>query len=228
MKRYLSVLLALVAVACWLPGQAAASPITVLCEQTLSSAVAGDLVSNPDPGAWADSSDGFKIHSLVTMDGSPFPGLPVHYQYFITNAAGGDLSRELSHIIIQVSDDATAADFSAGILDTYTNTSQGNSNPGLPTPPGIFGLKFNADGAAQFTVDFYSDRLPVQGNFYAKDGSTTGPPPHDDIFVYNTGLTGVGDGFICTPDTAVVPLPPSVLLLGSGLLGLGVLRFRKA
>jgi YD repeat-containing protein len=46
--------------------------------------------------------------------------------------------------------------------------------------------------------------------------------PNNFTFLWGTSTCG-NDVITCTP----IPLPPSLLLLGSGLLGLGVMRFRR-
>jgi len=43
---------------------------------------------------------------------------------------------------------------------------------------------------------------------------------------FHVTLPDGGDGLVVS-DTKAVPLPPTALLMGSGLLGLGLLRFRK-
>lgn len=212
-KRTLIGLLAVFAV---LMIATAASATGTLFAGYLTTATAGDITATD---GWAGTSDGFKIRWVVTEVSTGV----VHYQYYITNALnGGALAKDLSHIIIQVSDDATSANFTGlGDPTTYTATSEGNSNPNLPGA--IFGFKF--DGT---TIDFYSTREPMLGNFYAKDGVDP-TSNHIDVTAWNTGLTG-GTGFISVPDSGdfvVLPLPPSALLLGSGLLGLVGLGWRR-
>lgn len=87
---------------------------------------------------------------------------------------------------------------------------------------------------------FYS--TPVAGGtsrgnfaFFAPTGSysSTGPPGQ---YTGNVWYVGVEDLRLCGSDkdyqdmvfrVTVVPLPPTVLLLGSGLMGLGLLGFRR-
>ena len=176
---------------------------------------------------WAGTSDGFKIAWTVTSITGGF-----HYVYNITDAAGGNLAKDLSHIIIQISDNALLTDFSNfspspadGDPQTYTSASNGNSNPNMPNP--IYGFKFNApDGTAQFTFSFDSDREPTFGNFYAKDGVSGSD--HIDVTAWNTGLDD-GTAFISVPDTGItpIPLPASLPLLGTGLVALGIWRWRR-
>ena len=82
-------------------------------------------------------------------------------------------------------------------------------------PGEIKGIKFPGSGT-QLVLSFYSDRAPMWGSFYAKDG-TDGS---NDVYAYNSGFSGVGSDFIAVPDTTTtVPVPGAVLL---GMLGLAV------
>jgi len=211
--RNLTVLLALAAVLL-LP--AAANADTVPLSGYLTSNLS-DYYGIKASGGW-DIDPWFKIEWKIT-DPNANDGL-LHYQYIITNGSDGDLSRDLSHFILQVSTGTTAADFlnaspAYELGDPQLYSSANPSNPNMPNP--IFGLKFNFKDAATAIIEFDSTRLPVYGSFYAKDGG--------GVTAWNTGLD-VGTAFIVVPDTKV-PLPPTALLLGSGLLGLGLVGIRK-
>jgi hypothetical protein len=226
MRVKMFVLLVVLTVLTWVP--TAFATIT----GSLSSSTGGGVVATEN---W--SNGGFTIAWTITQE-APIGGLQVYdYTYDIYAT-----TKTLSHVILQVSDNFTAADIfdvsssssgpASGDPKTYTNTSQGGSNPNLPTPPGIFGLKFSpttADSTSPFhyVVNFDSYRAPVEGNFYAKDGVSG--PDLLDVTAWNTGLDGTGTDYIMVPDTFnVIPIPPAVLLMGSGLLGLmGWRRFRK-
>ncbi|MBI4794501.1 MAG: hypothetical protein HY790_01420 [Deltaproteobacteria bacterium] len=217
--RNLTVLLALAAVLL-LPSAVNADTVPL----------SGYLTSNPSDNYGIIASDGwsivpwFKVAWNIT-DPDPNDGL-LHYQYIITNGSDGDLSRDLSHFILQVSTGTTAADF-LNALPAYDSgdpkyySSADPSNPNMPNP--IYGLKFNLNDAATAIIEFDSTRLPVLGSFYAKDGVFN--PGGIEVTAWNTGLEG-GTAFIVVPDTKI-PVPPTALLLGSGLLGLGLVGIRK-
>ena len=150
------------------------------------------------------------------------------YSYLWT---GSD--KNLSHIILEVSSNTIAGDFwgyttnpESGDPKTYSPSDPGNSNPNLPGP--IYGLKFEpGSDSTSFSFSFISDRAPMWGNFYAKDG--TDDHGTVDVYAYNTGftLTGVNSYYAAVPDTlTVVPIPPAVWLMGTGLLGLIGIRRR--
>ena len=120
----------------------------------------------------------------------------------------------------------------------------------------MYGLKFEGGlsaNALTWSVSFNSDRSPVQGNFYSKDGKddpdgNRGPLPMIDVVAWNSGFTGLSpegaddnpavtadgtatDTWIAVPDThtqEVIPEASSILL---GVLGLmssgGYLRLRR-
>ena len=89
-------------------------------------------------------------------------------------------------------------------------------------------LDYVKAGSQIYTFSFDTLREPVWGDFYAKGSNTT--------YAYNTGFgtnPGVNttdfNSWIQVPDTktAMIPLPGNVLLLGSGLVGLGLLGWRR-
>jgi len=151
--------------------------------------------------------------------------------------------KDISHIIFQVSDTFTSSNVKAGTttgfeLGTFGN--QGNSNPGIPA--NLYGLKFPGfDVDDTFTI--VSDRAPMWGSFYAKDGRSGGPGGGVDVYAYNSmfGSSSSADifgiaptGFILVPDTVtVIPVPDEVFepgtisILGAGLLGLTFVRRKK-
>ena len=119
-------------------------------------------------------------------------------------------------------------DGTSGPIEGPTTYSSANpSNPLMPNP--LFGVKFDyGDTLSSYTI--VTDRAPVYGVFYAKDGKDG---KSNDVVAWNTALNfadyktneqlGRID-FIVRPDgdgsSTVVPEPSTVFLLGLGLFGI--------
>ncbi len=177
-------------------------------------------------GVWADPAT--KIEWTVT-DYSTY----WHYEYTLTVAA-----QNISHLIIEVSPTFGAADvWNANPAFTTTDGlgdySEHNGNPGMPDA--FKGLKWNYSLGTTLAVEFDSDRAPVWGDFYSKDGDSGLPGAKIVNLTYNLGFTdpdtdptnAIGDGSVdnhlLVPDTTVVPVPAAVLL---GALGMSVAGWR--
>jgi hypothetical protein len=142
-------------------------------------------------------------------------------------------------LILGVSETFSPSNISSGLgYDTialFSPTDSGNSNPGLPNP--IYGIKFDySDGISEgnsVVYSFFSDRAPMWGSFYAKDGTDANGTI--EVYAYNYGLKSgaIPDGnfntdrYIVVPDTHSVPEPGTLLLLGLGLMGIGGMTRRK-
>ncbi len=140
--------------------------------------------------------------------------------------------KALSHIILELTDGAILCDFSdwsggtpaAGDFTTYSPSDPGNSNPNLPGA--VYGVKIPGGGGecTEYTFSFTTWHQPVWGDFYAKDGKSSGI----ETLAYNAGflLEDANDGFhIARPDGRVVPDGTlTVLLLGGALISIDMLR----
>lgn len=179
----------------------------------------GNLTTNDGgvvaTGPWSGTGAGFQITWNVTQTGNLF-----HYEYGITNATGGDLEKDISHILIQVSDNFTVSDITNVTGGTLSSDSpklfSGPSNPNIPSP--LFSLKFDPSIADNATIAFDSTRMPMWGNFYTKDGKAGGI----DVTAWNSGFGNVEGAKIGVPDTQVVPIPGTGFLL---LGGIGMMYF---
>lgn len=192
----------------------------------------GEIFGTPN---W---NSGLSVFSSVSQFVDNNQTLVYQYSYSF-DVPGGPPQKDISHFIIEVSQNAPADAFWLGGVNTHTTvltpeqflpTDTGNSNPGLPVA-GIFGLKFNFNNVDPAIATFFSFNAPVWGDFYAKDGTLK---PSGDVYAYNLGFGQTVFPFdptqyIITPDSAggKVPIPPSALLMGSGLLGLGLVGWRR-
>ncbi|MDX9710285.1 MAG: PEP-CTERM sorting domain-containing protein [Trichloromonas sp.] len=108
--------------------------------------------------------------------------------YWTYNYSWETNAKDLSHIIVQVFNTFLSSNIKTGTttpyeLNTFTATDQGASNPGIPAP--IFGLKFTPQvNTTSHSFSIVTDRAPMWGNVYAKDGKTGG----NDVYAYNTGF----------------------------------------
>lgn len=176
-------------------------------------------------GIWADN---FKIEWWVEqqLDSNWF------YKYHMTETDGSALDPgALSHWIVEVSPDVTRNDFwgfsgSVEINDWTTET-------GFSFPNGLK-LDYGAEGQTEWT--FYSSRAPVWGDFFAKDGRAGGQGLNT---AWNAGFFDADPtdapangsiGYkILRPDThtTIIPEPTTMGLLGLGLVGFALRRFRR-
>lgn len=217
-------------------------PILVL---TLTSLAWADLLSGsrssaPGGGIWAnDGWDGGNFS--ITWNISNVVGdLPWKYEYKI-DAQGppGAPSKYISHWIFEVSDVPNARYlFPDGLAvegpKTWTPSS---GNPDMPG--NLFGIKFDELSGNPNNFVFYSTQPPMWGDFYGKNGRNPDEIGLEFVIAYNIGFgkepTTSFTNWIAVPDTegangnGKIPEPTTMLLLGSGLLGLAGLRkkFKK-
>jgi hypothetical protein len=192
--------------------------------------------------AFSQSQGGFQIVVSVNIDKSRSSDQWYHYTYTVTGTDGNNLTKNLSHILIEVTNPSVLGDFknvTPSIADgpqTF-KPSDGGGTVYYGMPGDIYAVKWNAPtGSKSFTFDFYTFKNPVWGDFYARCGGQPESPGGPTIFNYAYNAKFGSDptfadapynGWIPTPNGGEVPLPASIMLLGSGLLGLGAAGWRR-
>ncbi len=115
-----------------------------------------------------------------TVEDTTYPGLWT-YSYSLTVQKKG-----ISHVIIEVAKGFEKQNLRRGTTARYdlgTFGQQGKSNPGIPGD--ICGVKWDTSGKAlTYSWTVVTDRAPMWGDFYAKDGKDR----DDWVFSYNVGF----------------------------------------
>lgn len=134
-----------------------------------------------------------------------------------------------SHFVLEVSPsftDDNILDSNGNIEGPGTITEQ-QGNPNMPA--NVNGIKFDFSG---YVYELTSDRNPVWGDFYSKDGNAGGLGTNT---VFNTGFGTDPDqadspfsGWIPVPDSGIniVPIPAAVWMGLAGLGAVAVVRRR--
>ena len=152
----------------------------------------------------------------------------MEWTYIYSFTEGITKIKNISHLILEVTQDGLPFEFTTAwspIDDpVYQDSTTSSGNPLMPN--GIYGVKFDnwADADDGFTL--VTDRVPVYGNFYAKDGN------NPDVVAWNNALAISGFDsdnpldFIVRPNGGQgtpppIPEPATMLLLGTGLICLG-------
>ena len=206
------------------------------------------------PSAPPDSEDGLWITGAtwpdytasmtweVTNEDGTQPGFPWKYTYSFELTSGGTLQGGISHVIIECSeamskDDIVGVSGGAVLADNPVELQQVSSgNPDMPED--LWGIRFdpisNPVSEYEMTWFFWSNREPVWGDFYIKDGMN----PVNIAYNYNKtgedetgflssdvdpnlprGTNPAGLYHILRPDS-LIPEPGSFVLLVTAAVGL--------
>lgn len=176
-------------------------------------------------GGWVNGATPVTLSWTVTQNEDQ----SWHYNYVFDSTG---LQGTLSHLVLETSLNLTAEDIfndTPSMENDGPKWQEGPGNPNIPEP--LFGIKFESVSGAVVSIDFDSTRVPMWGDFYAKDGSVGGE-------LWNAGFT-VADpqaapangsllNHILVPDTSTgVPTPGAVLLASIGIGLVGWFRQRK-
>jgi len=174
MKRFAILFAVFALVACW-----AAQASAALISGTRTTDAGGGLVAT---GSWTAAEGGILLTFEVDFNGSEWS-----YKYTFANRNGSvPLAQNVSHLILEVSENFTNDNISLD-LDPDTFSPGDPSNPNLPAD--IFGVKIDG-GALDATgsITFTSDRAPMWGDIYLKDGKFGTAGNQVDTTAWNTGF----------------------------------------
>lgn len=180
-------------------------------------------------GAWVGSGGTTTISWSVQQNGD----YSWHFDYTLTVP-----DKDISHIVFELSESFTTDDiFNITGPDgdpQISDYDKSNGNPDIPAA--IHGIKFDNTSGTTLTIGFDAWRIPVWGDFYAKNGKDKGK---DGKFlqVWNAGLeaddptepygNGSKQNHILVPDSVQDPIPEPAVLSVLALGGVALLRRRR-
>ena len=179
--------------------------------------------------------DGVSLSWTVTGMDNNSDSFIDYFNYLYTFTVPEAEKGTLSHLTIEVSEGFGAGDILPGSLSPSSGVvTEFGDKDGI-----THALKLDDDNTASFfgnnayyswTMSFDSYRMPMWGDFFAKDGTLN----KVDVYAKNTGFgfdfdgtqPAQGHAWISVPDTQVIPVPGAVLLGILGLTAAGI-KLRK-
>jgi hypothetical protein len=232
------------------PVVANATPIPVDSSYWLSSRSTGNGITATNGWSGLDlnnngkpDNNGFEISWDISLDGTLYT-----YKYTITGVGKNYLSFGLSHLNVEVTNPSSNDQFNMTTAKAVDRKNRGDNDLEKSSrirfvlgDDDIYAIKWDMDGRngifgrrkniVKFIITFTTENDPVWGNFYANSYDK------GDIVAeaWNLGFGGTGPtdttnftdwiarpGGANDPPTSHAPEPTTMLLLGSGLIGIAV------